>query len=107
MENNPIRQTGQTFDLAVSSTSARINVGVCDAVLVYCPSVASAPIWVAIGDSTITATVPVSGTPGDATPVAPGTELLLATGLNRTWVAAVAGSGTADLIITPVMGTQH
>lgn len=100
--------TNVTYDLPVVNTSsARISVGTCDAVDCFCPAAATAPIWVAVGDASVTAVVPVSGTPGTATPIAPGTSKIIAMQGGRDHVAAIAGSGSSDLIITVLSGTQY
>lgn len=100
---NAIAPVGKTYDLPVTSTgSAHVDVGPCDAVLCFVPAAASAPIWIAVGDVNATARVPVSNTPGTATPVAPGQSLQFSMAGAKTYVAAIAGSGSADLIITPL-----
>lgn len=105
---NAIAQTGQTFDLSVVNTaSARVNVGTCDAVMLLWPPSAAAAIWVTTGDSTVVATIPVSGTPGDAVPLEPGNTIQLVMGAGHTYVAAITGSGSGDLIITPIHGTPY
>jgi hypothetical protein len=95
--------TAGTSLLAVTTTSARVaaktSATYVKRIRIY--NAGSVDAFVEFGDATVTATVPVGGTPGSMPVPAGAVEVLTCA---QSDVAAICASGTTTLYITPGEG---